>query len=169
MLECGCPENYPDWHNQDIDLSGHPVHQLPLPMLLHMPLAYELYIQKQQTALEELGLEERWPGLRITRTGFLRGSLTRLLQESQSLSRHVSHLSHPFKVRGYLHHSNVSTIRTAVREVQVTLLDSGRVPRELYLCHLTCPHCSDSRGGDKILLLRRWQISATLTKRRGAK
>jgi len=169
MLECGCPTEYPDWHDQDVDLSGLPAHQLPLPMLLHMPLAYELYVQKQRQALENLNLVERWEGLRLTRTGVFRGSLTSILKDSQSLSRHVGHLPHPFQVRAYLHHGNVSTIRPSVRHVQMTLLDSGRMPKELYLCHLSCPHCSEQRGGDKILLLRRWQTSKILEKKLGKK
>jgi hypothetical protein len=45
------------------------------------------------------------------------------------------------------------------------LFDMGRMPKELYLCYLTCPVCSEEKGGDKILLLRRWQASATLSKR----
>ena len=166
MLDCGCPEAIPDWHDQDIDLGGHLVHQTAIPMLLYMPLAYELYVQKQRQALDQLQLQERWPGLRLTRTGLLRGSLTCLLEDTQSLSRHVSHLPYPFNVRGRLHQGNISTIRDSVRQVQMTLLDSGRMPKELYLCHLTCPHCSERRGGDKILLLRRWQLSKTLDKKR---
>jgi hypothetical protein len=162
MLECGCPESFPDWHDKDVDLGGHPIHRLPIPMLLYMPLAYELYVQKQRQALDNLNLCERWPGLRLTRAGLLRGSLTCLLEDSQSLSRHVGHLPHPFHIRGRLHHGNVSTIRDSVRQVQMSLLDSGRMPKELYLCHLSCPHCSTQKGGDKILLLRRWQPSRTL-------
>ena len=165
MLECGCPEDFPDWHDQDINLGGHAIHQLSIPMLLHMPLAYEAYVQRQRQAIDNLNLQERWPGLRLTRTGLLRGSLTCLLEENQSLSRHVSHLPYPVHVRGRLHHGNISTIRTSVRQVQMDLLDSGRMPKELYLCHLTCPHCCEQRGGDKILLLRRWQASKTLEKK----
>ena len=47
-----------------------------------------------------------------------------------------------------------------------SILDSGRMPKELYLCHLTCPHCSADRGGDRILVLRRWQYRAGLVNRR---
>ncbi len=162
MLECGCPGEYPDWHEQDIDLGGQAVHRLPIPMLLHMPLAYEAYVQKQRQILEQLQLHERWPGLRLTQTGLFRGSLTCLLEDGQSMSRHVSHLPNPFLIRAYLHRGNVSTTRNAIRHVQMSLLDSGRIPKELYLCHLTCPHCSEVRGGDKILLLRRWQNSKKL-------
>jgi len=163
--ECGCPETYPDWHGQDINLGGQPVHQLSIPMLLHMPLAYELYVQRQRQALDDLNLQQSWPGLHLTRTGLFRGSLTCLLEDRQSLSRHVSHLPYPFHIHGYLHHGNISTIRKSLRQVQMTLLDTGRMPKELYLCHLTCPHCSEQRGGDKILLLRRWQASKMLAKK----
>jgi len=165
MLECGCPGDYPDWHERDIDLAGQAVHQLPIPMLLHMPLAYEAYVQKQRQTLEQLQLNERWPGLRLTKTGLFRGSLTCLIEDGQSMSRHVSHLPHPFHVHGYLHQGNVSTSRNAIRHVQMTLLDSGRIPKELYLCYLTCPHCSERRGGEKMLLLRRWQASQKLEKK----
>ena len=167
MLDCGCPESFPDWHDQDIDLGGQPIHRLPIPMLLYMPLAYELYTQKQRQEIENLQLQERWPGLRLTRSGLFRGSLTCLLEDKQSLSRHVGHLPYPFNVRGRLHHGNISTIRDSIRQVQMSLLDSGRMPKELYLCHLTCPHCSEQRGGDKILLLRRWQTSRALNRRQG--
>jgi hypothetical protein len=167
MLECGCPGDYPDWHEQDIDLGGQAIHRLSIPMLLHMPLAYEAYVQKQRQAIEQLQLPERWPGLRLTMTGLFRGSLTCLLEDGQSMSRHVGHLPHPFHVHSFLHQGNVSTARSAIRHVQMTLLDSGRIPRELYLCYLTCPHCSEQRGGDKILLLRRWKSSERLEKRLG--
>lgn len=165
MPDCGCPEHYPDWHDQDINLAGKAVHRISIPTLLHMPLAYEAYAERQRQALHDLQLKETWPGLQLTRTGVLRGNLTCLIENSQSISRHVSYLPYPFHVRGRLHHGNISTIRDSVRQVQMSLLDSGRMPKEIYLCHLTCPHCSEERGGDKILLLRRWQASQTLAKR----
>jgi hypothetical protein len=167
MLECGCPGDYPDWHEQDIDLGGQAIHRLPIPMLLHMPLAYEAYVQKQRQEIEQLQLPERWPGLRLTMTGLFHGNLTCLLEDGQSMSRHVDHFPHPFHVHGHLHHGNISTARNAIRHVQMTLLDSGRIPRELYLCYLTCPHCSEGRGGERILLLRRWKSSEKLEKRLG--
>ncbi len=165
MLECGCPASYPAWDREDIDLGGWCSHSLPIPTLLHMPLAYEAYLQRQNRALEQLQLQERWPGLVLTRTGLWRGRILRLLEDGASLSRHVRYLPTPFTVRAALHHGNVSTIRAVVREIQMSLLDSGRMPKELYLCHLTCPRCESERGGEKILLLRRWVESPTLKQR----
>ncbi|HHH36323.1 MAG TPA: hypothetical protein ENK48_05775 [Gammaproteobacteria bacterium] len=166
MAECGCPTRYPDWDGQDIDLGGWYTHTLTFPTLFHMPLAYEAYLQRQNRALEQLELKERWPGLVLTRTGMFRGSITRLLEEGTSLSRHVRHLPSPFMVRAILHHGNVSTLRGPLRESQMALLDAGRMPREVYLCHLTCPRCERERGGEKILLLRRWVRSPALEKKR---
>lgn len=164
--DCSCPAAFPPWHEQDIDLGGFRTHMLPIPTLLHMPLGYEAYVHRQQSSLDQLHLRELWPGLVLTRTGLLRGSITRLLEDTPSLSRHVGYLPTPFHVRAHLHHGSVGTIRTAVQTMQAQLLDSGRMPRELYLCHLTCPRCAAERGGDKILLLRHWQASALLGKRR---
>ena len=164
--DCSCPRSFPPWHEQDADLGGYRTHVLPIPTLLHMPLGYEAYVHRQQISLEQLRLHEIWPGLVLTRTGLLRGSITRLLEDAPSLSRHVGYLSSPFHVRAHLHHGNVGTIRPVVQAMQAQLLDNGRMPRELYLCYLTCPHCAEERGGDKILLLRHWQSSALLGKRR---
>lgn len=164
--ECGCPSAFPPWHEQDVDLGGYRIHTLPIPTLLHMPLSYEIYVQRQQRSLEQLHLRELWPGLVLTRTGLLRGSITRLLEDVPSLSRHVGYLPSPFHVRVHLHHGNVSTIRQAIQAMQAQLLDSGCMPREAYLCYLTCPRCAGERGGEKILLLRRWQKSGLLEKRR---
>jgi hypothetical protein len=164
--DCSCPSVFPSWHEQDIDLGGYRTHVLPIPMLLHMPLGNEIYIHRQQSSLEQLQLRELWPGLVLTRTGLLRGSITRLLEDTPSLSRHVSYLPSPFQVRAYLHHGNIGTIRKVVQAMQAQLLDGGCMPRELYLCYLTCPRCAAERGGDKILLLRHWQLSALLGKRR---
>jgi hypothetical protein len=50
-------------------------------------------------------------------------------------------------------------------QLQAKLFDIGKMPKELYICHLTCLRCADERGGDKILLLRRWVESPTLKKR----
>jgi len=169
ILECGCPGEFPaEWDRKDIDLGDYCIHRLPVPMLVHMPLAFEVYVQRQQRMIDGLGLHERWPGLVLTRTGMLRGTITRLLEDAQSLSRHVRTLPSPYHVRAVLHRGNVSTIRPALRELQMSLLDGGRMPKELYLCHLTCPRCSARRGGDQILLLRHWQPSAMLEKRRRA-
>lgn len=162
MLECGCPETFPDWHDQDIDLSSWCVHTQPIPLLFSMPMAYEMYQQRQQRTIEQLDLKERWPGLILSRSGLFRGAIIRLLEDTQSLSRQVKYLPVPFNVRAYLHKGNVSTLRPAVRDIQMSLLDSGKMPKELYLCHLTCPRCETQRGGEKILLLRRWTQSTRL-------
>lgn len=165
--ECGCPEVYPDWDGKDVDLGGYRVHRLPIPTFIHMPLAWDLYVGKQKQAVARLGLEEIWPGLTLTRTGMFRGSLTRLLKgDRHSPSRHVQTLPVPFHLTGKLHHGNVSTMHRVVREMQMGLVDRGRAPKELYICHLTCPACAEERG-EKILLLRRWVESAMLKRKLG--
>jgi hypothetical protein len=165
MLACGCPGDYPDWDGQDLDLGGQLVHRLPIPMLMHMPLAYELYVKRQQQAVEHLGLKEKWPGLLFVRTGFLRGSITRLLENVRSPARNIHVLSRPFWVRAVLHHGNISTGRKVIQGMQMALVDAGRRPKELYFSYLTCPHCGADRGGEKMLFLRRWEESAVLKSR----
>ena len=162
---CPCPTHYPQWHDQDIDLSGKPVHVLKIASFLYMPLSYDLYTQKQATEIEQLELEEQWPGFVLTRTGLLRGEIIRLLKSGESPSRFVRFLEGSFKVRGYLHDGGIGTIKESTRQLQMKLFDMGRMPKELYLCYLTCPLCAEKKGGDKILLLRRWQESSTLSKR----
>jgi hypothetical protein len=165
MLECGCPADYPDWHGQDIDLGHQPAHILPIASFLHMPLSYEIYKQRQQSEIEQLELRERWPGFALTRTGWLRGEMIRLLEEGESPSRHFHHLPADFQLQGFLHEGGIGTVRKSVREQQMLLLDSGRMPKEMYLAYLTCPTCSEARGGDRILLLRRWRASGRLAKK----
>ena len=162
ILECGCPAEYPDWHDKDIDLAHHAAHVLPIATFLHMPLSYETYRQRQQQEIEQLELQEQWPGFALTRTGWFGGELIRLLISSNSPSRHVKQLAGDFQLSGLLHHGGIGTIRNSVREQQMRLLDNGRMPKEIYLCYLTCPRCSEDRGGEKILLLRRWQASKKL-------
>jgi hypothetical protein len=162
---CACPTNYPQWHEQDVDLSGQPVHRLKIPSFLYMPLSYDMYARRQQDDIERLELEEQWPSLVLTRTGLLRGEILRLLTSSQSPSRFVTNLEGSFQVRGFLHRGGIGTIKESTRQLQMQLFDMGRMPKELYLCYLTCPVCSEQKGGEKILLLRRWQHSATLARR----
>jgi hypothetical protein len=162
---CACPEQYPDWDGRDIDLGGHCVHVLGIPSLLHMPVGYEAYLKRQYDELQALHLAETWPNLVLTRTGMFRGAIMRLLERTRSPSRRVTYLPRPFRVRGKLHLGDVGTMRGSVREVQMALLDSGRMPKELYICYLTCPLCRDTRGGNKILLLRRWTESPLLKNR----
>lgn len=164
-MSCGCPMDVPAWDGQDIDLSGKHAHILPIPMFMHMPIAYGLYLHRQQQLVEKLELKERWPSLVLTRTGFFRGSLTRLLEETHSPSRHIHVLPTPFRVRAVLHRGNVSTSYKVIQRMQAELIDAGRAPKELYMCHLTCPHCEERKGGEQILLLRRWEESAFLKKR----
>ncbi|MDH5323822.1 MAG: hypothetical protein OEZ68_16835 [Gammaproteobacteria bacterium] len=165
MSQCFCPETTPDWHEQDVDLSGHAAHILPIAAFLKMPLSYGTYLQKQQYQIEELELQEPWPGLVLTQTGMWGGKIVRLLTSSQSPSRFVSNLENNFTVRGFLHPGGIGTIRDSMRKLQNSLFDMGRMPGDIYLCHLTCPECEQRKGGDKILLLRRWKSSSTLEKR----
>lgn len=162
---CGCPEAFPNWDGKDIDLSLHPVHILPLPTLFHMPLSYTLYSARQYQEIEALELRETWPGLVFTQTGFFGGRLMRLLESAHTPSRHVSCLPATYWVRAKLHHGGIGTIRKSARELQSSLLDSGRMPKEMFLAHLTCPTCADQNGGDKILVLRHWTSSRTLKQR----
>lgn len=165
MTQCPCPTDYPRWHEQDIDLSGRAVHRLTIPAFLYMPLSYDVYLQRQHNNIEQLELEEQWPGLVLTRTGFIRGEILRLLKNANSPSRFVMSLGGSFNVRGYLHEGGIGTIKKSTHQLQMQLFDMGRMPKELYLCYLTCPACREEKGGDKILLLRRWQHSSTLAKR----
>ena len=164
-LACGCPEHFPDWDGQDIDLGGRLVHALSIPTFMHMPLAYELYVKRQQQSIEQLGLEEEWPGLVLARTGFLRGSIIRLLVNTRSPARNIHILPRPFWVRAALHRGNLSTGRKVIQRIQMELVDAGRRPKELYLSYLSCPNCNAERGGELILFLRRWEESAVLKKR----
>lgn len=162
ILDCGCPGEYPDWHEQKIDLSHHAAHVLPIATFLHMPLAYESYRQRQQFEIEQLDLKERWPGFALTRTGVLRGEIIRLIENAESLSRHFKHLDGDFHLHGYLHEGGIGTIRNSIKEQQAQLLDNGEIPKEMYMSYLTCPRCCDKRGGERILLLRRWKASGRL-------
>jgi len=163
--QCACPTDYPDWHEQDVDLSGKLVHALKIPSFMYMPLSYEVYVQKQTKDIEQLELEEQWPGFVMTKTGFLRGEILRLLKPANSPSRFVRTLDGTSTFRGFLHKGGIGTIKESTRRLQNQLFDMGRMPKDMYLCYLTCPICSEQKGGDKILLLRRWQESKTLARR----
>lgn len=168
-LSCGCPAEFPDWHDQDVNLGGQLAHIMPLPMLLHMPLGFELRVARQQNIIEQLGLTERWPGLVLTRSAAFRGSILRLLQDAVSPARYLEYLPNPYWVHGYLHRGGVDTLAAGIKHVQGELVARGRRPRELYLCYLTCPQCSPRRGGDQILALRRWTESPALLKKINAR
>ena len=164
-LSCACPEQYPDWDGKDVNLGGHCVHVLSIPMLLHMPLSYEMYLKRQYQDIEGLQLTETWPNLVLTRTGAFRGTIMRLLENVTSPSHRIEYLPNPFQLRGKLHSGDVGTIRNSVKQNQMELLDNGKLPKELYLCYLTCPLCQEQRGGNKILLLRRWTESSLLKRK----
>lgn len=166
VSDCGCPDVYPDWDDRDVDLGGTPALVMPMPMLVHMPLAFDLYAGKQQRIIEQMDLQESWPRLLLTRTGMLRGRLIRLLRQgSTSMSRYFEVLPFPFVVRCKLHHGNLSTGHKVIRDMQMRLVDEGCRPRELYISYLSCPACSERRG-EKILFLRRWTESGVLKHRR---
>ena len=123
ILDCGCPSDYPHWHDEDVDLSHHAAHILPIATFLHMPLAYDTYRQRQQQEIEQLELHERWPGFTLTRTGVLRGKCIRLLEDDESPSRHFTHLDSNFQCHAWLHPGGIGTIRNSIREQQMKLLD----------------------------------------------
>ena len=167
LLPCGCPAAWPGWDEQDVDLGGQAVHIQPLRTFLWMPLGYEAFRLRQQRELEALELEEPWPGLVLIRMGPFRGELIRLLREAASPSRRVRRLPTPFRARAKLHHGGMATLRQSVQALQRELLEQGRMPRELYLAHLACPRCREGKGGEPILLLRRWEASPRLLRRLG--
>ena len=164
-LECGCPGSFPGWHDQDIALGGQRVHSVSVPMFLHMPIGYELQVERQRQTLERLKLTERWPGMVLLRTGLFRGKLLRLLESTTSPARGLEYLPNPFQVRGFLHEGGVGSLSQSVRWMQTGLVEAGKRPLELYLSHLTCPRCAAARGGEKILLLRHWVESPALLRR----
>lgn len=154
---CKCPRQYPaEWDGKDIDLGGRCTHIMSIPMFMHMPIAYDTYINKQDTELANLEIEETWPNFTLTKTGGFRGQLIRLLEPNQSPSRRIQYLPSPFNVRVEIHPGDVGGIQRPLRAMSLDLLEEKKRPKELYLCHLTCAICADERGGQKIMLLRRW-------------
>ncbi len=164
-LSCGCPDTFPEWNNTDVNLGGWLVHEIRTLMFLHMPIAFEAYLQKQQQDIERLELTAHWPGFVLSRSAMFRGSILCPLAEEHSPARHVRRLPRPFRLRVHLFEGDVGQLRDGVRHMQSALLDEGHIPRELYLAYLTCPACRDGRGGNKIMLLRRWEESLKLKKR----
>ncbi|MBI3776116.1 MAG: hypothetical protein HY273_11295 [Gammaproteobacteria bacterium] len=130
-----------------------------------MPLAYAGKLERQHLEIEQLELQEPWPGFVLTQTSFMSGRIISLLDSAQSLSRHVVCLPAAFHLHGKLHFGGINTLRTSARELQSTLFDAGRMPKDLFLAHITCPRCAAQRGGEKILLLRRWIDSPRLKQR----
>ena len=93
------------------------------------------------------------------------GKILRLLEDSQSASRLVHHLPSPFNVMVQLHDGGVGSISKAVHKMQIEMVEKGCMPKEFYLAHLTCPVCCDRKGGDKILILRRYVANERVKKR----
>lgn len=162
---CACPTEYPDWHQKEIELGNHWAHVQKIPALLSMPLAYDHYVKTQFEAIQRLELQERYPGLVLTQTGIFGGRLIRLLENGSSAAYQVQRLPDPWHLSGWLHQGGIGTIKSSLRQLQQRLLDQGRLPKELFLCHLTCPTCARDKGGERILLLRRWEASARLQAR----
>src|SRR3569833_3339691 len=119
MTPCACPPRYPDWNGWDVDLVGTLVHTLAIPMLMHMPLAYGVYLEKQQRMLMQLHLAEQWPGLVLTRTGFFRGSLTRLLEQTQTPTHKQQTHTKPNKKKTTKQHGNLSTGHKVIQQMQM--------------------------------------------------
>ncbi|MBL1352285.1 MAG: hypothetical protein COA61_002955 [Zetaproteobacteria bacterium] len=163
-LACGCPASYPDWRG-DVDLGGQLVHDLGIPMFIHMPIGYENYLLKQKNSIERLELHEKWPGFNLTRTGVFRGQMICPLQEEHSPAHNIRILASPFKLRVHLFHGDIADIRQDIRAMQSKLLDEGLLPKELYLSYLTCPECEEGRGGKRLMILRHWVTSKKLAKK----
>ncbi len=164
-LPCGCPETFPDWDGKEIDLGGEQVLAFPLPTFLHMPIGFDLYMGRVRHIVKQLELEERWPGFFMVQTGWFRGRIIAPLAKTDSPSHHISRLPVPFRIRAAIHEGGMGTLKNTLRAMQAELLDSGKMPKGLYLAHLTCPNCAEQRGGEKIMVIRRWEESARLKRR----
>ena len=150
---------------QDIDLSGLPIHNMKIAAFLFMPLSYDSYARRQQQDIEQLEIQEMYPGLTLTRTKLWGGTIQRIIKSGESPSRFIGYFNSAFHLHGFLHQGGIGTIKESIRALQNRLFDQGRMPKELYLCYLTCPICSEEKGGDKILLLRHFTESKTLQNR----
>lgn len=153
---CGCPQHYPDWDGQDINLGGYLVHSQKLAMFMHMPIGYEAKLDLQMKDMERLELKARWPGFVLARSAMFRGRLLCPLEDDHSPARSVVRLPRPFHVRVSLFHGDVADMRQQVSLMQSALLDEGKMPKQLYLAYLTCPQCQQQRGGMQVMLLRQW-------------
>jgi len=162
ILPCGCPEKFPDWDGQDINLGGRLVHEQPAPMFMHLPLAFNLYRHRQNEDIERLELKEEWPGFTLTKSAAFRGRHLRLLLDQECPARRVHRLPNPFRLRVALHHGDIGSIQPIVRQMQTELVQSGNMPKEIYLSYLTCPTCAPDRGGSMMMVLRRWIPSKKL-------
>ncbi|HXH71360.1 MAG TPA: hydrolase [Mariprofundaceae bacterium] len=165
-LECGCPTEFPaEWDGKDIDLGTALVHEQRVPMFLHMPIGFEACLDNQHKDIERLGLTERWPGFVLSESSMFRGRILCPLSEESSPARNVYRLPNPFHLRARLFRGDVGGIRLEVRNMQSSLLDEGKMPKQLFLCYLTCPRCQEERGGMQLMLLRHWIRSPKLEKR----
>ncbi len=155
-LPCPCPEEYPDWDGKSINLGGHCVHEMKISCYFHMPVAYDMYVLKQAENLQHLDLVEKWPGLILTKTGMFGGKVMRLLEDAQSPSRLVKYIAGDFHVMAQMHRGGIGTVPKAAHKMQIAMMEKGCMPKELYLIHLTCDECWERKGGDKILIVRRY-------------
>jgi len=163
---CPCPETYPDWDGKSIDLSGYCVHEMRVASVFHMPVAFDMYVSKQAANIDHLELKEKWPGLVLSKTGMWGGKILRLLEDSQSsASRLVHHLPTPFDVMVQLHEGGVGSVPKVVHKMQIAMVEKGCMPKEFYLAHLTCPVCAERKGGEKILIVRRYVANERVKKR----
>jgi len=153
---CPCPTEWPDWDGRDVDLSAALVHVMPIRTLFNMPLGYESFHQRQAAEIGNLEVKERWPGVVLSHVGWFKGRLLRVLDEEQAVPPHhrIERLPTPFRLRARLHRGNVSTIREPYLALQRDLV------------YLTCPACEAAKGGEQILMLRRWEESPRLQRRR---
>lgn len=153
---CGCPTQIPGWHNEDVNLAGYRIYVNPLTTPMHMPLSFDLQKNKQNQELKDLELTELWPGLCLLSTGAWRGELWRFV-EQESISRNFRIIPNPYWVRVSLHPGGIGTVKKTIGEMQHLLLEHKKMPKKLFLAHLTCPHCVQEQGGEKILVFRHWQ------------
>ena len=154
--QCPCPETYPDWDGKSINLSGYCVHEMKIASFFHMPMAYDMYVSKQAENIQHLELTEKWPGFILTKTGMFGGKILRILEDAQSPSRLVHYIAGDFLLMAELHHGGIGSTPKAAHKMQQAMIEKGCMPKELYLVHLTCDECCERKGGDKVLMLRRY-------------
>lgn len=164
-INCSCPTQFPQWHQQYLDLGRYCVFKSPVPMFLNMPIGFDFHHHQQAQQLIALELEEVWPGLCFLKPGFFRGELWRFIKSCDSPARQVGLLPPTFPVYTYLHPGDIGSLKPALAHMQHELLEQGKMPKEVYLAYLTCPLCADAKNGHKILVLRRWQPHAGLLKK----
>ncbi|RME87390.1 MAG: hypothetical protein D6771_00580 [Zetaproteobacteria bacterium] len=163
-LACGCPSQWPDWRG-DVDLGGMLVHEMPMWMFLHMPVGFEAFLDRQVQDIARIGARERWPGFVLVRSAMFRGALLAPLVDERIPARRVRRLAMPFWVRVQTIEGEVGAIKPAIQKLRSALIREAKMPKELYLAYLTCPHCAEARGGSKIMVLQRWRESPRLAER----